>query len=142
VSNKDDCPAALGELAQCLEQAVGLLWCEHRGRLIEDQDVRASIKKLENLDLLLLTDAERTGRLVYVEGKSDFIRDAANASLSFSSWSFGRSEDHVLGDGELRDEPEVLIHNADSSPQSSPGRGKLNRFTVDKDLALVSSVLA
>ena len=39
VADEDDREALPGERAQDLEELSGLLWREHRGRLVEDEDV-------------------------------------------------------------------------------------------------------
>ena len=56
-----------GELAQRGEQLVDLVGHEHRGRLVEDQDLGAAVEHLEDLDPLLLADAEVGDQLVGVD---------------------------------------------------------------------------
>ena len=51
-------PSAL-ELAQVAEQLVDLLRHQHRGRLVQDQDLRAAVEHLEDLHPLPGADAER-----------------------------------------------------------------------------------
>ena len=50
-------PSAL-ELTEVVEQRVDLLRHQHRGRLVEDDDLRAAVEHLEDLDALPLADAE------------------------------------------------------------------------------------
>jgi hypothetical protein len=49
--------AALGfELEQRLEQIVGFLRCQHRGRLVKDDQLRGSAAGADDLDALALAD--------------------------------------------------------------------------------------
>ena len=50
------------------------------------------------------------------------------------------AEDHVLGDGERRHEPEVLVHHADPGVERLARRGELDRLAVEADHALVGPV--
>ena len=50
------------------------------------------------------------------------------------------AEDHVLGDGERRDEAEVLVHHADPRVERVVRRVELDRLAVEADLALVGPV--
>ena len=49
------------------EQLVDLVRHEHRGRLVEDQDAGAAVEHLEDLDPLLLADAEVGDQLVGID---------------------------------------------------------------------------
>ena len=56
---------ALGlELAQVAEQRLDLLRHQHGGRLVEDDDLRAAVEHLQDLDPLPLADAEPLDQLV------------------------------------------------------------------------------
>jgi len=50
------------------------------------------------------------------------------------------AEDHVLGDGERRDKPEVLVHHADPRVERIARRVKRDGAAVEEDLALVRPV--
>ena len=58
------------ERAQHGEQLVDLLRGQHRGRLVEDQDARVAIERLEDLDALLLADADLLDDRVRVDGQA------------------------------------------------------------------------
>ena len=58
VGDEDDGPAVGGHRANRLEQGVRLLRREHRRRLVEDEDARVLVQRLENLDPLLLAERE------------------------------------------------------------------------------------
>ena len=53
---------SVGHRAQRLEERVGLLRREHRGRLVHDQDPRLAVERLQDLDALLLADRELPDR--------------------------------------------------------------------------------
>ena len=48
--------------AEDLEQLLRFLRREHGRRLVEDQDLRAAVERLQNLDALLLADGDRSMR--------------------------------------------------------------------------------
>ena len=58
VADEDDAPALVGEPAQDGEDLLGLLRRQDRGRLVEDEDARLAIERLEDLDALLPADRE------------------------------------------------------------------------------------
>ena len=53
---EDDRAAILGEIAQEGEDLLRLSGREHGGRLIEDEDLRVAIERLQDLHPLLLAD--------------------------------------------------------------------------------------
>ena len=62
VRDQDDRRAVGAQLAQHGEQLVDLLRRQHRGRLVEDQHARVAVERLEDLDALLLADADLLDR--------------------------------------------------------------------------------
>ena len=56
VTDEDDGAAFRGNLAQCAHQVLGLLGREDCRRLIEDEDPRTALQRLQDLDALLLAD--------------------------------------------------------------------------------------
>ena len=58
VRDEDDGLALVGHRAQGSEERLGLLWREHRGRLVHDQNPGVAIERLQDLDPLLLADRE------------------------------------------------------------------------------------
>jgi hypothetical protein len=57
LGDEDDRPALAGEGPDRIEEVVGLLGCQDRRRLVEDQQARLAVQRLEDLDPLL--DADR-----------------------------------------------------------------------------------
>ena len=77
---------ALGlELAQVVEERVDLLRHQHRGRLVEDDDLGAAVEHLEDLDPLPLADAEVLDQLVGVEAEAVGLGDLDGSSSRASS---------------------------------------------------------
>ena len=57
VADEDDRQALALEGLEDPEELDGLLRRQHRGRLVEDEDVRPPVERLQDLDALLLADA-------------------------------------------------------------------------------------
>src|SRR4029450_11976859 len=58
VADEDDRPPRLAELPQVAEQVLRLVRREDRRRFVEDEDLRTTVERLQDLDALLLTDRE------------------------------------------------------------------------------------
>ena len=56
MGDEEDGAPVRGQIADDREQAVSLLWREDRGRLVEDQDFRVTIERLQDLDPLANPD--------------------------------------------------------------------------------------
>ena len=148
VADEDDGHPLSRERAQDPEQLERLLRRQHRRRLVEDQDLGAAEEGLQDLDPLLLADADVLDAGVRVDGELERLGDLLDAL-------FGRvlveehllargldSEHDVLGDRHHRDQHEVLVHHADPEVDRVAGRAHLDRLAVDQDLALVRPVEA
>src|SRR5438445_10109844 len=71
VADEDDAGALGSEPAQHREDLLGLLGREHRRGLIENQDVRVPIQRLENLDPLLPSNREAADAKVWIDLRSE-----------------------------------------------------------------------
>ncbi len=56
VADKDDRQTLCNELLKRRKKGFAFLRCQHRGRFIEDQDLRAAIKRLQDFDALALAN--------------------------------------------------------------------------------------
>ena len=124
------------------EQLVDLLRDQHRGRLVQDEDAGAAVEHLEDLDALPVADAElldqpvglhaqpvRVGDLLDPAGGGAGVEPAEGARL--------RAEHHVLQDGQVVGQHEVLVDHADAGGDRL-GRGvEADLPPVDGDGALV-----
>ena len=116
---------------------------EHRGRLVEDQDPRLAVEGLEDLDTLLLPHRQRADLRVRVQLEAEPAASSAIrvlASVRSRKTAVGHrlgAEDHVLGDGQNRDQHEVLVDHADAAGDRVRRAGDLDRLAVEQDLPLV-----
>ena len=79
VGDEDEGEALVLELAQVAEELVDLLRHQHRGRLVEDDDLGAAVEDLEDLHALALADAELLDQLVGVEVEAVGVGDRAGS---------------------------------------------------------------
>ena len=121
VMNTIDLPASV-ERAHDGEQLVGLLRGEHRGRLVEDEQVDVAGQRLDDLDPLLGADRagsppRRPGRPAGRTARRPRAprggRAAGRASRRAAAGPL-RAERDVLRHGEDRHQHEVLVHHADA----------------------------
>ena len=108
-------------LPQHAPQLVDLRRRQHRGRLVEDQDLRAAIQRLEDLDALRFADRQVGDEPLRAARRSPVARLssahlAARRARGRAARRFvsSRPSIDVLGDGERRHEHEVLVHHADA----------------------------
>ena len=108
-------PSAL-ELAQVGEQRVDLLRHEHGRRLVEDDDLRAAVEHLEDLDALPVADAEVLDEHVGVEAEAEGLGDLPDsaAGLVADAVQLLGAEHDVLQHGEVVGQHEVLEDHADA----------------------------
>ena len=143
-----DLPAALSD-AHDREQFLGLLRGEHRGRLVQDQQVDVAGERLDDLDPLLDADRQVLDHRVRVDRQAVPLGDLGDLAAGpppveeagDAAADLLGAEHDVLGDGEDRHQHEVLVHHADAGGDGvRAGRVKLQRLAVDQDLALVGLV--
>ena len=81
VRDEDDGAAVGRHRAQRLEERARLLRRQHGGRLVEDQDARVAVERLEDLDALLLADRELPDAGARVDGEAELIRQRGHLAL-------------------------------------------------------------
>src|SRR5207302_1908168 len=114
-------------IAQCLEPAhvddylrAGRRCprCEHRGRLVEDQEVGSAIEDLEDLDALLQTQGNVLDASPGLDRDGETLLELANALLDGpvveDRTAALVAQDDVLGNGERRHQHEVLVDHPDA----------------------------
>ena len=130
------------------EQLLDLLGDEHGRRLVQDQDVRAPVEELEDLDPLLLADADVLDPGVGVQGGAEPAGQLPHPLLGRvpvepAAAPAGLGAEHdVLGHGEVVDQHEVLVDHADAQLDGLAGRVDHLRLAPDQDLALVGLLQA
>src|SRR5262249_17196524 len=102
-------------------ERLRLLRRQHRRRLVEDQDARILVQRLEDLDALLLAEGElpdarpRIDREAVTPGEIRYASlDRSRVQKECPAHVAVVPEDDVLGNGERLDEPKVLVHHRDA----------------------------
>ncbi len=147
VADEDDADAALQQRAHDAEQAFGLLRREHRGRLVEDQDVGFAVERLDDFDALLHADRQVFDQRVGVDFQPVLLRDfedalARRAPVEQQAARHLVAQHDVLGHGQHRHQLKMLVHHADAEPDGVVGVVDLHGLSVDEDFALVRLVQA
>ena len=147
VRDQDHRGAAVAQRAQDVEQLVGLLRRQHRGRLVEDQDAGAAIQRLQDLDALLLADRQVADQRVRVDAQRVFAAEpldlgARGPRLCSQQRARLGAEHDVLQHREGVDQHEVLVHHADAGVDRVARVADRDRLAVDEDLAAVGLVEA
>ncbi len=149
VRDEDDRPPFVRHHPQRLEQRACLLRRQHRRRLVENQDARLAVERLQDLDALLLAERQLPDAGARVDRDAialpefrDARLDAPRVHHELPPLAAVIAEDHVLGDRERRHEPEVLMHHADARVERLARRGERDGSTAQRDLAFVGPVEA
>ncbi len=111
---------------------------EHRRRLVQDQDLDASVQRLQDLDALLLTDGEVLDRRASGSTLEPVLRPRARATVcsrvvDVEDGAALLAQDDVLGDGERVDQHEVLVDHADPERDRVARRRDLRLLPADED---------
>ena len=80
VADEDDRHALAREVPEDGEQLDGLLRCENCRRLVEDEDVRPPVERLQDFDALLLAHGDVLDESVGVDGEAEAGRELADLS--------------------------------------------------------------
>jgi len=136
-------------LSQGLEQEVRLLRRQHGGRLVENENPRLAIERLQDLDALLLAERELPDPSARLDGEPVALRQLGNAAFDCTLAQTERAplpamiaENDVLGHGERLHEPEVLVDHANPRVERVARRVEMHLTAVEEDLAVVWPVEA
>ena len=146
VRDEDDRLPLLLQSADDLEQFGRLLGCQHCSGLVEDEDLGTAVERLQDLDALLLADADVLHVSLRVHGKAEALGelphplDRGVVIEQHSGMRRLAGEHDVLGNGHDRDQHEVLVHHPDPVPDRLAGRPECDRLPADQDLAAVRLV--
>ena len=117
VRDEDDRRAIVDETLERRKEFVDLVGHQHGGRLVEDQDVGAAVKNLDDHPLAF-TDTELGYELVEIKLGADLfdLGDAAasGGEIDAATAPAGLLEDDVLEHGEVVGQLEVLMDHADT----------------------------
>ena len=146
VGDKHDRGPGVGELTHDRHQLIRFLRGEHRGWLIENEDLRLTRQRLDDLHALLGTHRqifdEGVGVQVEAETRRYLAHRLAGALAANDSGRAGRLEAQRdrLGDREDGDEHEVLVHHADARRNRVAGALERHGLAVDENLSLIGGV--
>ena len=139
VADEDDRMPLRSKPAQDSEDLLRLLGGEDGGGLVEDEDAGIAVERLEDLDPLLLTDGQSVDPGVGIEVEAELLAerlDLATGRLLVDEDRIRHrllAEDDVLGDGQHRDEHEVLVDHADPASDGVSGTEDVDGLAVDED---------
>ena len=85
VTDEDDRLARCGHLAQRVEKGFGFLGRQDRGRLVQNENLRAAIEQLDDLDPLLLAHGKLPDLRPRVHGQTELVGRCARPSASISA---------------------------------------------------------
>ena len=143
VADEHDAVALAGEPSQDREDLVGLLGRQHGRGLVEDEDPGVAVERLEDLDPLLPADRQRADLGLGVDLEAEppaELDDPPVGLVPVEEEAVGHrllAEEDVLGDGQDRDQHEVLVDHADAAGDGVGRAGDPDRRPVEQDLALV-----
>ena len=142
VADEDDRMPLRGKPAQDSEDLLRLLGGEDGGGLVEDEDAGIAVERLEDLDPLLLTDRQGVDPGVGIEVEAELLAERLDLAAGRLLVDEDRirhrllAEDDVLGDGQHRDEHEVLVDHADPASDGVSGTEDVDGLAVDEDRPL------
>ena len=145
VGDQDDGFALIPEPAQDAEQVVGLGGCQNAGGLVQDQDVRMAVERLQDFDPLLHADADLLDRGVGIDVQLVFLgqfrqKRARLFQRGHEPCAFLGAKHDVFQNREVLDQLEMLEHHPDAGGDGGLAVGDLGFFAVDEDLARVGLV--
>jgi hypothetical protein len=147
VADEDDRKPFGHQARQRREQRLALLRREHRRRLVEDQDARIPIERLQDLDALALAHRERADARRRIDaqpealGRRGELRARGGAVRARRPQRL-RAEQHVVLDREVVGQREVLVHHADAGSERRGGIAPAQRFAECGDGARVGDIVA
>ena len=141
VADKDDGFSFADELFHDGEQTLDLDVRQRRGRLVQNQQLRAVVERLQDLHALLRADGDLRNQLVQLHVQPVFFRqreDLLPPRLPVDKDTLGIpvAEDHVFKHGHRLDQHEVLMHHADAELDRLAGRLDPHLPAVEKDRPL------
>jgi hypothetical protein len=120
VGDEDDRLPFRHDRPQGIKDPVDLALAEHRGWFVQDQQLSATTEESSDLDQLLFTQwklLEWPARVNMIQ--SDPPQQSAHALVELTPSDHDGfidiAEDHVVGDGELRDDAQLLFDKSNTT---------------------------
>ena len=135
----------IGEVAKRREQLVDLVRHEHRRGLVEDEDLGAPVEHLEDLDALLVADAEVGDQRLGIDVEAVAVGELGDPATGAADVEVGgvaglAAQHDVLPHGEVVGQHEVLEDHPDAGVDGVGRRPEVALLPVDDDGALVGPV--
>ena len=146
VADEQDRDATRPQVADDREQALDLVRRERRRRLVEDQDARLDRQRLGDLDELLVGHRQAADRRADVELDVELLEQGLRGPPRRAPVEDpepagrGVADEHVLGDGQVREEARLLVDDGDAEGAGVGGAVDLGRLAVERDRAAVGLV--
>ena len=124
------------QFGEGLEQAVGLLRRQHRGRLVEDDEFGVLEKRPHDLDALALADGKVRDMGLRIERQAVGARQRRRLVRHFGKRNAGRQgQCDVLCDRQRLEQRKMLEDHADAKPAGGAGARNSHRLALPDDLA-------
>ena len=135
VRDDDDARPFARQPSKLAEEALRFLVGQHRGRLVENQDLCAADHRLDDLDPLLLRDRELIDPRIGVDGEADARADLgdlfANMLEALAIGAAAMAKHDVLGHRHARHQLEMLVHHADAERARGERPFDRDRLAID-----------
>ncbi len=103
------------------EELIGFLRRQHRGRLVENQQLRILHQRAHDLDALALADRQPPDLALRIERQAVVARDLREPRRHVGKAFFAvEAERDVLGDRQIVEQREMLEHHADAKRRAPP----------------------
>ena len=123
------------------EELVRFLRGEHGGGLVQNEDIRAAVEHLDDLNGLLLRNGHIVDLLIGVNVETVLVADLLDLFACFGQVELAfKAKDDILRCGEEIDKLEVLVDHADAVLERVLGGGDRHRFAMNVNLSLVGEV--
>ena len=129
--------------AEHVKKPGDLLRRQHRGRLVQDQDVRSAVQHLDNLHSLLLRDRHIINLFGRINVEAIALSnpgDLAADFLQIVALLLLHAQDHIFRRGEQIHQLEMLVNHADAVVKSILRGADHHLLTVDQDMALIREI--
>ena len=137
--DQDRAHAASRELAHMAQHFVGLLGCQYRGGLVQDQQARLEVELFEQFQFLFFTGGQllRAGVQVQAErgGFQELLQFLAFGAPVDHGRRLAAGQQQVFSDGHARRQCEVLVDHADTQRPGNHRVGNVLFAAIDQDAA-------
>ena len=143
MGDDDNALAVITHTAEHSEQFLGLLRGQNSGRLVQNQDVCATVQNLDNFHGLLFGDTHSVDLFLGVNLKAVLLADLCH--LLFSLFQviltlFLQTQHNVLRCAEYIHQFEVLVDHADLIGKGILGGSNHNLLAIDEDLSFIGEI--